>query len=309
MLPSPAPRNLEEVLVQGPMPVPQALGYAIRLAEAIRRLHSAGQFHGSLTPSSVLLDGAEVSLAPPSGEPTPYASPEQLEGGPATAAADVFAFGAIVYQLVTGQVPCADAAPVGQPELDRILGNCLAGNASIRSQKVQQVLMELRLLATSLHRQESRVAQRYKDLETALRAELQQMDAALAARLEQQEQATLAALAASREEALAGIQSACDALQQLRQTCEQLTARLSAADERANRSEQISDETYREVMQAQGTLSAEVAQVKELVAAQAHVVETAKTSMSRTDDLVERVVEALDALQSMVLERVESQAA
>jgi len=306
------------------MAVPQALGYAIQLAENIRRLHAAGKVHGMLCPSAVLLTDAGITLAPPGPDGlTAYSSPEQLQGVPAGAASDVFSFGAIVYHMLTGRAPFAgetaaalwqailtdNPAPIGNLELDRVIANCLAKNSSARWQKMQQVSMELRLLMASMRRVGSRGHERPKGLEAALRAEIHQLECAVVARLEQHEKATVAALAANREEAIASIHAACEGFEQMRDRLGQLAARLSAGEERANRAEQISDETYREIMQAQQAFSAGLAQIREAITAQEQTIESCKASVSRTDDLVERVVEALDALQSMVLERMEAQAA
>jgi hypothetical protein len=312
-----------ELPAEGQMPLAEALTHAIQLAHAIRRLHAAGKIHGALTPGAILTSDSGVELAPAeAATPTPYSSPEQVQGDPASPQSDIFAFGAILYELATGHPPFdgdnADALrasilsaaprPTGNPELDRLLANCLNKNPSGRWQKMQHVIVELRLLLASTRRRDT-VNKPAKDWSAVLRAEMQQLESAVTERFGRQEKSMFAAFSAVREEAGANLQSACEVLQQLRQECSQLTAQVSAAEERACRAEQIFDDAYREIMQSHGALSTELGRLSGTVAAQAQGVESVRSSLSKTDDLVERVVEALDALQSMVLEHAETQAA
>jgi len=277
-----------------------------------------------LNPATVVLSGSGVELtAAAAFAVTPYVSPEQLQGSPAGTQSDIFSFGALVYELVTGHgafegdtpdtisqaILTGCPASTGHADLDRLIACCLEKNPAARWQRIQQVLIELRLMLASARRRESHVTIARKENDPTLRAGLRELEAAVAKRLEEHEKSVAASLKAAREEQGAAQQAACDALAQLRAELGGLGAHISAAEQRANRAEQTLDEAYREIMQAHGAVAADFGQLRETVAAQAQALESAKSTMAKTDDLVERVVEALDALQNMVLEQAEARAA
>src|SRR6266536_2208324 len=97
--------SLSELLSHGPLAAPDAHRYAAALADALRRIHDQGAVVGALQPSRIMLSGSGVRIAPGDigGGVTPYTSPEQLQGEPADARSDVFAFGAIGYEMLSGR--------------------------------------------------------------------------------------------------------------------------------------------------------------------------------------------------------------
>jgi tetratricopeptide (TPR) repeat protein len=143
-----------------------------RLAEALAALHARGIVHRDLKPANLLIasDGrpllADFGLAAPIGDATappggsPYsASPQQLEGAAAAVADDVYGFGALAYELLTGyppfypdaaaartaaEPPPAPAGRVAIPgDLDRLVHRCLARRAEERPRDMAEVLTAL----------------------------------------------------------------------------------------------------------------------------------------------------------------------
>jgi len=100
------PQTLAQRLAQGRIPAPEAQRYAMLLAEALRKIHEAGEVHGGVSPASIMLTGSSLELGPAprtKGEITPYTAPELLEGQPPDSRSDVFAFGAVVYEMFSGR--------------------------------------------------------------------------------------------------------------------------------------------------------------------------------------------------------------
>jgi serine/threonine protein kinase len=115
-------RRLSEILAEEPLDVSTALRLAIDLGGAVETLHNLGFVHGALRPRNVMVgkDGGvklmDVELiglrdawamkgiiaeeAPPE-----HLSPEQISGLPATEASDVYAFAAILYEMLCGKPP------------------------------------------------------------------------------------------------------------------------------------------------------------------------------------------------------------
>jgi serine/threonine protein kinase len=112
-----------------PLPIAQALAWGRQLAEALVFLHGRGVVHQDLKPDNILVNtdlslklgdfGAAIAARPAAGRrsnhslalPIPpegtagYLSPEQITGIPSDERSDIYSWGIVMYELLTGQLP------------------------------------------------------------------------------------------------------------------------------------------------------------------------------------------------------------
>lgn len=195
-------------LERGPLPVEQALRFAIEIADALEKAHKQGVIHRDLKPANIMLTKSGAKLmdfglakaAPPfTSSPLEaataaehltamatrnkpltaegsilgtfeYMAPEQLEGKDADARSDIFAFGAVLYEMVTGKrafagkttasviaaVLASDPAPITQLQplaprsVERLVRTCLAKDPDDRWQSAHDLKLQLQSIAESL---------------------------------------------------------------------------------------------------------------------------------------------------------------
>src|SRR5260370_25938347 len=292
-------------LAEGPLPLTEALRHAMMLAEALRQLHDSGRTYGALTPSNIAVTDTGLELIVTPSHPadiTPYTAPELLQGQPADARSDIFAFGAIVYEMVmdrrafTGDNADALAAslttsaplPSGTPAVDRLLGNCIAKDPDVRYQRMQKVILELKLLTFAAPRAEA--VTRQQGATAALRAETQQLEARLTALLQTHEKAIF--------EQLANVESQLAQVQQNVETVDERVTHvkedLDVLGDGANVLQQHVGTRMLEFEQAFKSQRAEIASVVSIQA--------------QTDDLVAGVIRAMELLHTIVVDRAEEYA-
>src|SRR5579872_7406725 len=108
---------LTERLSRESLSVREALHYAIQIGETLHYAHSRGMVHGALSPASIALTDRGAILLRPTGTPAArpeYRSPEQMRGEEADSGTDIFAFGALLYEMVTGRRPFGEGEELDQ---------------------------------------------------------------------------------------------------------------------------------------------------------------------------------------------------
>ena len=185
--------TLEARLAKGALPLEQTLGYAIQIADALDKAHRQGVVHRDLKPGNIMLvkTGAKLldfGLAKLQAADTPtnlsalpteqanltaegtilgtlqYMAPEQLEAKEADSRTDIFAFGAVVYEMTTGKKafegksqasliaailkdipqPMAELQPMTPSTLDHVVRRCMSKAPEDRWQAASDVMAELR---------------------------------------------------------------------------------------------------------------------------------------------------------------------
>jgi eukaryotic-like serine/threonine-protein kinase len=193
--------TLADRLHKGPLPIAQVFKYGIEICEGLEKAHRSGVVHRDLKPGNIMLTKAgaklmdfglaKAAIVNPAGSlsltvtlSTPmgshpltaqgtvvgtfqYMAPEQVEGKEADARADIFALGAVLYEMATGKrafegktaasamaavlerepAPISSVQPMTPPAFERLVKICLAKDADERWQTVHDVKLQLKQLA------------------------------------------------------------------------------------------------------------------------------------------------------------------
>jgi TolB-like protein len=172
--------------LSSPLPEKEALRLAIQIATALEVAHKKGIIHRDLKPSNImvtdegsvkLLDfglaklyerDASVSSLPTADMPATqagvilgtvaYMSPEQAQGQPADARSDIFSFGLVLYEMLSGRrafsgdsnyavmdaiVKKEPSPPQASPQLEKIVKRCLEKQPSDRYQRMSELKVDL----------------------------------------------------------------------------------------------------------------------------------------------------------------------
>ena len=198
--------TLASRLSKGPLPPEQVLKYGIEICEGLEKAHKTGVVHRDLKPGNIMLTKAGAKLmdfglakaattgASPASSMTmtisgpsaerlsadqpltargtlvgtfQYMSTEQIEGREADARSDIFALGAVLYEMATGKraftgktqasviaailaaepEPISVVRPMSPPALDRVVKVCLAKDPDERFQSVHDLKLQLMWIA------------------------------------------------------------------------------------------------------------------------------------------------------------------
>ena len=178
--------SLAAAIRNGPLGFETASRYGQQIAAALAAAHAAGIVHRDIKPGNIMINRAgmvkvldfglarQTNFGPNNETATltaegiisgtiGYMSPEQAEGKPLDARSDIFSFGALLYEMLTGRrafsgasgvatlaavikddpVPIRSIAPDIPAEMERIVSHCLRKDPAQRSQSMPEVLMEI----------------------------------------------------------------------------------------------------------------------------------------------------------------------
>jgi serine/threonine protein kinase/Flp pilus assembly protein TadD len=203
-------QTLKEILQRSALAPATLLSTARQIAEGLHEAHRSGVYHHDIKPANIMLasrgsikilDFGLSELVRPGRNPdeseetfvtrtasqnttggtVPYMSPEKLSGQPTDARSDIFSFGVLLYECLTGRTPFRGETAVDilhailrepytplrsllpdiQPEWESLISQCLAKSPSQRCSSMQEILKQLDRIAVPSERTEKSVAVLY----------------------------------------------------------------------------------------------------------------------------------------------------
>jgi eukaryotic-like serine/threonine-protein kinase len=148
-------RPLSARLKEGALPVDEALRYAMQILDALGEAHVRGIVHRDLKPGNIMITRSGVKvldfgLATWEGDDTltgshmvmgtpAYMAPEQREGRAADARTDLYSFGCVLYEMLTGVRATAERQPAASRPLEAIVARCLSTDPARRWQTAGEI--------------------------------------------------------------------------------------------------------------------------------------------------------------------------